>query len=148
MAQGLSQFTAVALVFEVKSGVAELTMTTKEGGAVSGNVAAGVEIPVKLLDGSILTLKTVREAATKPYVSNDAIMTMVPYALGLDAETVGKLVASPIEAVRIPTSQGPWDWKPNKGTQKSVARAATCVATQVSASASPSPAGAPATPPI
>jgi hypothetical protein len=112
-------------------------MVTKEGGAVSASVAAGVEIPVKLEDGTILTLKTVREAATKPYVSNDVIMTTVPYPLGLDATSVGQLAASPIVAVRIPTSQGPWDWAPNKGTQKSVIKAATCVKEHVAAPATP-----------
>ena len=146
MAQGLSQFTAVAMVFEAKSGVGELSMITKEGGAVSGSVAAGVEIPLKLEDGTILALKTVREAATKPYVSNDSVMTMVPYALGLDVDSVAKLAASPIVAARIPTSQGPWDWKPNKGVQKSVIKAATCMKEHVTASASP--AAAPLAAPI
>ncbi|MDP2307544.1 MAG: hypothetical protein Q8P18_16070 [Pseudomonadota bacterium] len=125
--QILHQFAAVGVSFQVKSSVAEFDLMVKEGGALSKTVAAGLEIPFKLEDGTLLTLKTNRENTSTPYVSGDSIMTLVPYTLGLDAATVAQLMASPITAVRLPTAAGPYDWKPNKAVQKGVTKAAACI---------------------
>lgn len=129
--QLITQFTPVSLIFQVKSGVGELLLTVKEGGAISAGVPAGVEVPFKLEDGTILKLKTVRDTATKPYVSGDSIMTLVPYSLGVSASDVAKFAESPLVAARLPLSSGPYDWSANKGVQKSMTKAATCVRNHV-----------------
>lgn len=125
--QALHQFAAVGVSFQVKSAQAEFDLMVKEGGAVTKTVEAGLEIPFKFEDGTILTLKTNRENTSTPYVAGDSVMTLVPYTLALDVAIVEKLIASPIAAVRLPTAAGPYDWKPNKSVQKGVAKAAACI---------------------
>ncbi len=124
--QGLSQFTAIGITLEVKTGQAELTLTAKTGGAVSAKVAAGAELPFRFGDGTVKTLVTNRDSAMTSYVGQDQVMTLVPYAIGLDAATLTLMAAQPVTAIRFPLPSGPYDWDANKGVQKKLMAAAAC----------------------
>lgn len=144
--QLITQFTPVSLIFQVKSGQAELLLTVKEAGAISAGIAAGVEVPFVLEDGTVLKLQTIRETATKPYATDSAVMTMMPYSLGLTAADVSHFATSPLDAARLPLSSGPYDWEANKGVQKAMMKAAVCVKEHVAAPSTTPPATDPPTP--
>lgn len=141
--QALSKFTAASVVLDLKGGVTEITITTKEFGAINGSVPAGTEIPFAFDDGTVLKFGTVRETPRQSYVTDSQVMTLSPYSMQLDVAALNAFAASPVAAVRVPTAAGPYDWKPNGGLKKKLMAAAACFATKAAAAplAAPAPAG-------
>lgn len=125
--QGLGQFTAVGLWMELKAGVMELNLTAKEGGAIDGQIPAGVEVPFLFDGGEVVPFTTSRANALKSYVVETTIMTNVPFTFGLNAELLGKLATTPLQTVRIPISSGTWDWNPKGKVQQKIQAAAACM---------------------
>jgi hypothetical protein len=126
--QSLHQFTAVGLALELKAGVAEMHLTAKEGGAIDGQIPAGVEVPFLFEGGEVVNLTTSRANALKSYVVETTIMTNLPFTFGVDATQLHKLSSTPLQTVRIPISSGTWDWSPKGKVQKKLMAAAACLA--------------------
>ncbi len=130
--QAMSQFAAASVVLELKAGKTELTISTKEFGAQSGNVQAGIEVPFRFADGTVLTLATARETQRSAYVTDTQVMTISPLTFALDAAALEAFSSSALTVARVPTAAGPWDWEPNGGLQKKLQAVALCFKSKTS----------------
>jgi len=134
----------VGLSVVLKSGVPELDMLVKEGGAISGGIPAGSTLPFAFTDGSVLTLGTIRDNPTQPYTDGTTVMTNVPYSLGVDSQQIHLFATTPLQAVRVAYPGGTYDWQVKKAIQDDLMTAFQCVESKAPAASAPPAAGPPA----